>query len=58
MKVLTLGSFFVKVDNKEGFVRDDFLATFVFLAFDAAVSAGKFSSECVGDLADVPVYWV
>lgn len=45
----------MKVDNKECFGGGDFLATFVFLAFDAAVASGEFGADCVGDVVDVPV---
>jgi len=45
----------VKVHDKECFGGGDFLATFVFLAFDAAVASGEFGAEGVGDVVDVPV---
>lgn len=45
----------MKVDHKESFRGGDFLATFVFLAFDAAVASGEFGAEGVGDVVDVPV---
>ena len=45
----------MKVHDKECFGGGDFLATFVFLAFDAAVASGEFGAEGVGDVVDVPV---
>jgi hypothetical protein len=45
----------VKVNNKEGFGWDDFLTTFIFLAFDTAIATCKFGTECAGDLIDGPV---
>ena len=45
----------MKVHDKECFGGGDFLATFVFLAFDAAVASGEFGADCVGDVVDVPV---
>ena len=45
----------MKVHDKECFGGGDFLATFVFLAFDAAVASGELGAEGVGDVVDVPV---
>jgi hypothetical protein len=45
----------VKVDHEESFGGGDFLTTFVFFAFDAAVASGEFGAESVGDVVDVPV---
>ena len=55
MEILALGRFFVEVYDEEGLVGEDFLAAFVFFAFDAAIATGEFCAEGVGDLADVPV---
>lgn len=44
----------MEVDNEECFGGADFLAAFVFLALDAAVAAGEFGSEGLGDVVQVP----
>jgi len=43
----------VKVHDKECFGGGDFLAAFVFLAFDAAVASCEFGADGVGDVVDV-----
>ena len=43
----------MKVDDEESFRGGDFLTTFVFFAFDAAVASGEFGAESVGDVVDV-----
>ena len=45
----------MKVDDEESFGGGDFLATFVFFAFDTAVTACEFGAEGFGDVVDVPV---
>lgn len=45
----------MEVDDKEGFVREDFFAAVVFFAFDTAVSTGEFGTECFGNADYFPV---
>jgi hypothetical protein len=43
-EILALGCFFVEVNDEESFGGGNLFATFVFLAFDAAVSSGEFGA--------------
>lgn len=54
-EVFTLGRLFVEVDNEEGFGGGNLFASFVFLAFDAAITTGKFGTKGFGDHVDIPV---
>jgi len=44
LKIISLGGFFVEVDDKERLGRLDILATVVFLALDASIPTGEFNS--------------
>jgi hypothetical protein len=52
-EVFTLGGLFVEVDNEEGFGGGNLFASFVFLAFDAAITTGKFGTKGFGDHVDI-----
>ena len=54
-QVFAFGRFFVKVDHKECFGRSNVLAAFVFLALDAAVAAGEFGADFIGDTGNFAV---
>jgi hypothetical protein len=55
LQIFSLGSFFMKVDDKQSFGWSNLLATVVFLAFDSSISTGKFGAKCVGNVGHRPV---
>jgi hypothetical protein len=54
LQIFLLGSFFLKVDNKESFRWLDILAAVIFFALDPAITSCKFCSKSRRQVLDFP----